>query len=202
LLTIFFYAFVPLLIIYYLNNRYCLKLKWSFNVIVALVFFNLSDIIQSGNLFGENLKLQFIQIFMVFISQIFYLLEFRNEGAFLVDNIKLNPIKLIVSAVVVFVVSGFIFLNVEETYFYFLLMITSFELFILIVFSFFRPINRYSYNAGVFGVSLMFIAEALFTFSYFIYKSIPIHVTSMIMYFVSQVFIVESFVHSKRKINI
>jgi hypothetical protein len=198
---LFLSIFVPVLSIYYILFRKLFKLKVKLYVLLALLFLYLSDLIYVSRIsFNYETKMNSQMVLMLF-TQLFYLFEFRIEGSRLVKIRGVDIFKVVIPAVLIFFLSGFVFLDVENIFQYLLMFMTAILIFLLSIISMYRPVNNYSYFTLISGIFLMFFSNILYVYFYFKNPVNFVFSTSLICYFVSQILIIEGFTSSRKTIK-
>lgn len=194
----FILSIAPGLLIYYVVFRKVNNLRISLNIILGLSLLFISDVVQT-NFFKLNINsTQLYQIFLMLIVQFFYILEYRKEGSRVIQQHKYDILKIVLPAILVFFLTGFIFLDQNNPVFYILMFFTALEVFLMIILSLFRPVGNYSFYVGFFGVSLMFFSDLLYVFYYFKAPIEYLFNISILLYFVSQILIIEGFTTSSK----
>ncbi|MBK6978506.1 MAG: hypothetical protein IPH28_16555 [Cytophagaceae bacterium] len=193
---LFLIIFVPVLLFHYLLFRKLFNRKIRPYVLLALVFLYLSDLIYISRISINYETKMNSQMVLMLITQFLYLIEFRSEDSRLAQIKGLDILKVVIPAVVIFFLSGFVFLDVENIFQYFLMFLTAILIFLLTIISMYRPVNNYSFYVLIAGVMLMFFSNILYVFFYFKSPIDYIFSSSITCYFVSQILIIEGFTSS------
>ena len=101
--NIFLGLFIPFLSIYYLMNRKVRKLPFDKHIILALLILFVSDLLELS-FFKEFEIKDKIQISLHLIIQFLFLIVFRKEGAILVQESKIDVLKIFIPAGLVFLI--------------------------------------------------------------------------------------------------
>jgi hypothetical protein len=190
--NIFLGLFIPLLAQYYLFNRKSKKLPVDKHIIFALLTLYISDLLELN--FFKDLQIKDeIQISLHLIIQFLFLIVFRKEGAILVQESKIDVLKIFIPAGLVFLIFGYFVFDETKVFNYILLVLYAILVVILFILSMYRPINNYSFYFGVFGMTLLFL-YGLFYFLFSSQNSIEqFYGISFGFYVFSQIFLFESF---------
>lgn len=190
--NIFLGLFIPLLALYYLFNRKTKKLPVDKHIIFALLTLYISDLLELS--FFKDLQIKDkIQISLHLIIQFLFLIVFRKEGAILVQESKIDVLKIFIPAGLVFLIFGYFVFDETKVLNYILLVLYAILVVILFILSMYRPINNYSFYFGVFGMTLLFL-YGLFYFLFSSQNSIEqFYGISFGFYVFSQIFLFESF---------
>jgi hypothetical protein len=197
--NIFLGLFVPLLSLYYFWNRKSRKLDADNMIFLALFILYISDLLELDLIRNFEFKDR-VQIALQLIVQFLFLTVFRKEGAILVQESRVDILKIFVPAMTVFLIFGCFVFEESKILNYILLVIYAIQVVILLILSMYRPINNYSFYFGVFGMGLLFL-YGIFYFLFSSQKSInQFYVISFSLYVFSQIFLIESFsTNLKRK---
>lgn len=190
--NIFLVLFIPLLALYYLFNKKSKKLSIDKHIIFALFTLYISDLLELS-FFNDLLIKDKIQISLHLIIQLLFLIVFRKEGAILVQESKIDVLKIFIPAGLVFLIFGYFVFDETKVLNYILLVLYAILVVILFILSMYRPINNYSFYFGVFGMTLLFL-YGLFYFLFSSQNSIEqFYGISFGFYVFSQIFLFESF---------
>jgi hypothetical protein len=190
--NVFLVLFIPFLALYYSWSQKQRNKELDRAILGALFVLFLSDILELS-VFKEFSFKDKIQIVLHFIVQLLFLAVFKKEGAILVQESKVDILKIFVPAVIIFVIFGFFVFEESQILNYVLLIIYTIILAILWILSMYRPINNYAYYTGVFGVSFLLL-YGLFYFLFSYNTNIPsLYQISFGFYVFSEIFLVESF---------
>ncbi len=190
--NLFLALFIPLLAVYYSYNKKIKKLGIDKHIIFALLTLYISDLLELG--FFKDLQIKDeIQISLHLIIQFLFLIVFRKEGAILVQESKIDVLKIFIPAGLVFLIFGYFVFEETKILNYILLVLFAILVVILLILSMFRPINNYSFYFGVSGTSMLFL-YGLFYFLFSSQNSIEqFYGISFGLYVFSQIFLFESF---------
>lgn len=190
--NIFLGLFIPFLSIYYLMNRKVRKLPFDKHIVLALLILFVSDLLELS-FFKEFEIKDKIQISLHLIIQFLFLIVFRKEGAILVQESKIDVLKIFIPAGLVFLIFGYFVFEETKVLNYILLVLYAILVVIILILSMYRPINNYSFYFGVFGTTLLFL-YGLFYFLFSSENSIEqFYGISFGFYVFSQIFLIESF---------
>ncbi|UTA66987.1 MULTISPECIES: hypothetical protein [Emticicia] len=175
---------MPLLGVYYGFAR-----KWAFASIDKLMYFAcfigaFSDLSIYLNYHGNG---ELIQISLACIVHLVYIIIFQKEGTRVYNLQWKNSLKLAFPASFVFFFFGFVLLKVIPDTVFLVTVLYAFELFVLLVLGYFRPVNKKSYWVGVTGVTIILVKDILYSEFYFINQDKTIHalmdVTNALAYY-------------------
>ncbi|MCP9754314.1 hypothetical protein EGI26_03935 [Lacihabitans sp. CCS-44] len=190
--NIFLGLFIPFLSLYYLMNRKVRKLPFDKHIVLALLILFVSDLLELS-FFKEFEIKDKIQISLHLIIQFLFLIVFRKEGAILVQESKIDVLKIFIPAGLVFLIFGYFVFEETKVLNYILLVLYAILVVIILILSMYRPINNYSFYFGVFGTTLLFL-YGLFYFLFSSENSIEqFYGISFGFYVFSQIFLIESF---------
>lgn len=189
---IFLGLFIPFLMAYYVWKKKNRNLEPEYAVMGGLILLFISDILELSY-FLDFIYKDKVQIVIHLLVQFLFLTVFRKEGAILVQESKVDVLKIFTPALIVFVMFGYFVFEENEILNYFLMIVFTIQLTIFLILTMFRPVNNYSYYFGVAGVSFLLI-YGLF---YFLFSFGPnykaFYDRSFSFYVFSQVFLIESF---------
>lgn len=189
---IFLGLFIPFLLIYYVWNKKNENLSTEYAVLAGLVLLFLSDILEMSY-FKGFVYTDKIQIILHLLVQFLFLTVFRKEGAILVQESKVDVLKIFIPALIVFLMFGYFVFEENEVLNYFLLIVFAIQLAIFLILTMFRPVNNYSFYFGVMGVCFL-LMYGLFYFLFSFGQNQKIfYEISFSFYVFSQVFLIESF---------
>lgn len=198
--NVFLVLFIPFLTVYYVWSQKQRDRNVDKAILIALLVLFLSDILELS-FFKDFFFKDKIQIILHFIVQLLFLAVFKKEGAILVQESKVDILKIFVPAIIIFVVFGFFVFDESKVLNYALLIIYTILFAILWILSMYRPINNYSYYIGVFGVSFL-LMYGLFYFLFSYNTSLPLlYQISFGFYVFSEIFLVESFSTSTKMLK-
>jgi hypothetical protein len=190
--NIFLGLFIPFLSLYYLMNRKVRKLPFDKHIVLALLILFVSDLLELS-FFKEFEIKDKIQISLHLIIQFLFLIVFRKEGAILVQESKIDVLKIFIPAGLVFLIFGYFVFEETKVLNYILLVLYAILVVIILILSMYRPVNNYSFYFGVFGTTLLFL-YGLFYFLFSSENSIEqFYGISFGFYVFSQIFLIESF---------
>lgn len=198
--NVFLVLFIPFLTVYYVWSQKLRDRNVDKAILIALLVLFLSDILELS-FFKDFFFKDKIQIILHFIVQLLFLAVFKKEGAILVQESKVDILKIFVPAIIIFVVFGFFVFDESKVLNYALLIIYTILFAILWILSMYRPINNYSYYIGVFGVSFL-LMYGLFYFLFSYNTGLPLlYQISFGFYVFSEIFLVESFSTSTKMLK-
>jgi len=190
--NIFLGLFIPVLMVYYVGKKKNQNLDIENAVIGGLVLLFTSDILELSY-FKDFAFKDKIQIVLHLLVQFLFLKVFRKEGAILVQESKVDVLKIFVPVLIIFLMFGYFVFEENEIVNYFLMIAFAIQLVIFLILTMFRPVNNYSFYFGVAGVSFLL----LYGLFYFLFSFGPNYKTfydrSFSFYVFSQVFLIESF---------
>lgn len=190
--NIFLGLFIPFLFLYYLMNRKVRKLPFDKHIILAMLILFVSDLLELSFFNDFEIKDK-IQISLHLIIQFLFLIVFRKEGAILVQESKIDVLKIFIPAGLVFLIFGYFVFEETKVLNYILLVLYAILVVIILILSMYRPVNNYSFYFGVFGTTLLFL-YGLFYFLFSSENSIEqFYGISFGFYVFSQIFLIESF---------
>jgi len=175
---------MPLMGIYYGFAR-----KWETTGIDKLMYFacglgGFSDLSIYLNYRGNG---ELMQITLTCIVHLIYIVVFQKEGTHVYSLGRKNLLKLAIPAGFVFFFFGFVLLKVIPDTVFLVTVLYAFEVFILVVLGYFRPVNKKSYWIGVVGVTLIVIKDVMYSEFHFINQDPFLHsvmdVTNALAYF-------------------
>jgi hypothetical protein len=175
---------MPLIGVFYGFSR-----KWETKGIDKLMYFacilgGFSDISIYLNYRGNG---ELAQITLACIVHLIYIIVFQREGTHVYSLGRKNLLKLAIPAGFVFFFFGFVLLKVIPDTVFVVTVLYAFELFILIVLGYFRPVNKKSYWVGVTGVTLILIKDVFYSEFHFINQNPFVHsvmdVTNALAYY-------------------
>ncbi|MBP6619558.1 MAG: hypothetical protein KAX81_02990 [Leadbetterella sp.] len=173
-------------------NRKVRKLPFDKHIVLALLILFVSDLLELS-FFKEFEIKDKIQISLHLIIQFLFLIVFRKEGAILVQESKIDVLKIFIPAGLVFLIFGYFVFEETKVLNYILLVLYAILVVIILILSMYRPINNYSFYFGVFGTTLLFL-YGLFYFLFSSENSIEqFYGISFGFYVFSQIFLIESF---------
>ncbi|MCP9767667.1 hypothetical protein EGI22_07060 [Lacihabitans sp. LS3-19] len=195
--NVYLLVFIPFLSIYYVLCRKKLNLDLNYLILGALLLLYISDIYELNIFENTGLK-EKIQIAIQLIVQLLYLISIRKEGAVMIQETKIDVLKIFIPAVLIFFAFGFFVFEENNVVNYFLLIIYAIEIAILLILSMFRPVVNKSYYSGVIGISFLFISGLFYFLNSYHSGILFLYSFSFSLYIISQIFIIESFSTSQK----
>lgn len=164
---------------------------WQFGKIDQRIFLVcLIGCIGDGIIFFVlNEKGEFLQLVSAFFVHFIFINIFRNEGAYVFNIAKINILKVLVPALIVFFFFGFVLLPVLPNVLYFMVIFYAIEVAILVVIGYFRPVSENEYWLVAVGVTLLLLKDILYSYFFFVFKSnqhllyIPFYIFNASAYF-------------------
>ncbi|RYU92941.1 hypothetical protein [Emticicia agri] len=151
--------------------------KWEANGVDKLIYLasvlgGFSDISIFLNYKGNG---ELTQITLACIVHLVYIIIFQKEGTHVYSLEKKNLLKLAIPAGFVFFFFGFVLLKVIPDTVFLVTVLYAFELFVLVVLGYFRPVNKKSYWIGFTGVTLILIKDVFYSEFHFINQNPYVH---------------------------
>jgi len=175
---------MPMIGIFYGFSR-----NWEFTVVDKFMYFAyaLGGISDISIIINYNNKGELIQIILACVVHLVFIVVFQKEGTHVYSLERKNLLKLLIPAVFVFFFFGFVLLKVIPDAVFLVTVLYAFELFILVVLGYFRPVNKKSYWIGVIGVSLILVKDVFYSDYHFINQDVMVHsfmdITNAISYY-------------------
>ena len=127
------------------------------------------------------------QIALACVVHLVYIIVFQKEGTHVYSLGRKNLLKLAIPAGFVFFFFGFVLLKVIPDTVFLITVLYAFELFILVVLGYFRPVTKKSYWIGFVGVTLILIKDVFYSEFHFINQNPFVHslmdITNALAYF-------------------
>lgn len=139
--------------------------------------------------FGLKEKGEFLQLVSTFFVHFIFIIIFRSEGAYVFNIAKINILKVLAPALIVFFFFGFVLLPVLPNVLYFMVIFYAIEVAILLVIGYFRPVSDKKYWLVAIGVTLILLKDILYSYFFFVFKSnqhllyIPFYIFNALAYF-------------------
>lgn len=139
--------------------------------------------------FVLNEKGEFLQLASTFFVHFIFINVFRNEGAYVFNIARINILKVLIPALIVFFFFGFVLLPLLPNVLYFMVIFYAIEVAILVVIGYFRPVSEKKYWLVAVGVTLILLKDILYSYFFFVFKSnlhllyIPFYIFNALAYF-------------------
>ena len=195
--NVYLVLFIPMLWIYYIYHRKSLNLKNEISVLGALLLLFISDLYELSIFEVTEIK-EKIQIGIQLIVQLLFLVTIRKEGAVLVQETKIDIMKIFIPAALIFLTFGFFVFEENNVINYFLLIIYAIEIAILLILSLFRPVINRSFYSGAIGFSFLFVSGLFYFLNSYYTGILFFYNYSFSLYVISQIFIIKSFSTSEK----
>lgn len=163
---------MPMIGVYYGFAR-----KWEHSGVDKLVYFAyvLGGFADATIIINYKNNGELTQITLACIVHLVYIIIFQKEGTHVYSLERKNLLKLAIPAGFVFFFFGFVLLKVIPDTVFLITVLYAFELFVLVVLGYFRPVNKKSYWIGAIGVSLILIKDVFYSDYHFITQNIFVH---------------------------
>jgi hypothetical protein len=170
---------------------YGMRRNWQFGYIDQLIYLTclLGGVCDIVIFFDLNEKGEFLQIVTNFFVHFIFIIIFRKEGAFVFNIGNTNSLKILLPAFISFFFFGFVLLNILPNLIFFVAILYTVQIAILVVLGFYRPASSKSYWLVAIGLTVIMLRDILYSYFFYVYHGsyhllyIPLYLTNAIGYY-------------------